>query len=330
MTFDTLKKINIKIGLITILLLGILIIFSFFLKIFKSKPEQQKQIQKQEIVNPLSKLREEGWTKDINQYVNYVRNNLLAKNLAIAKYKIKMGDNLWKIARTKRINIDTIVGVNPYLNDTKARLNQEILIISKKGVLHFIKRKEKIEQIALLYKKDKYLILTHNNSNIKEGKILFIPDAVPVDLTGEMADAYRLTEIFGWPLAIGGRYTSFMRFRIDPFNHLSKFHKGVDIKVPYGIGVCSSTPGVVTFAGWWGGYGKAVKIDYTAHGSKGKEYYEVIYGHNSKIYVRKGQNVKRGTLIARAGSTGRSTGTHLHFEVRKNGKPVDPMIFLWR
>jgi murein DD-endopeptidase MepM/ murein hydrolase activator NlpD len=165
---------------------------------------------------------------------------------------------------------------------------------------------------------------------IKEGDVLFIPNAVPVDLTDNMADAYRLTEIFGWPLAIGGKYTSFMKFRIDPFSHMSKFHKGVDIKVPYGIGVCASTPGVVTTAGWSGGYGKAVKIVYNTTGRKGKESYEIIYGHNSQILVKVGQTIKRGKLIAKAGSTGRSTGTHLHFEVRKNGKPVDPLIFLWR
>ena len=317
-----------RIGLIIVGIIGILIIFSFILKISK----QKKQISeaKHEIINPLQKLRNEGWTKDINQYATYVRANLLAKNLAIARYRIKMGDNLWKIAKVKRINIDTIIGANPYLYDTKARLDQEILLISKKGVLHFVKNKETIEKIATMYKKSRDLILLNNDSNIGAGKVLFIPDAVPVDLSEEMADAYRLTEIFGWPLAIGGKYTSFMKFRIDPFSHMSKFHKGVDIKVPYGIGVCASTPGLVTYAGWLGGYGKAVKIEYTTYAKNGKENYEVIYGHNSKIYVKSGQTVKRGKLIAKAGSTGRSTGTHLHFEVRKNGKSVDPLIFLWR
>jgi murein DD-endopeptidase MepM/ murein hydrolase activator NlpD len=79
--------------------------------------------------------------------------------------------------------------------------------------------------------------------------------------------------------------------------------------------------GIVIFAGWYGGYGYAVVID---HGNG----IATLYGHTSKLYVAEGQAVKRGDAIAAVGSTGLSTGPHLHFEVRQDGEPVDPMAYL--
>ena len=115
--------------------------------------------------------------------------------------------------------------------------------------------------------------------------------------------------------------TSTFGWRIHPILGYSRFHSGLDFGADYGGTIRAADNGVVIFAGWYGSYGYAVVIN---HG----EGISTLYGHNSKLFVAEGQTVQRGDAIASAGSTGLSTGPHLHFEVRKDGEPVDPMIYL--
>jgi murein DD-endopeptidase MepM/ murein hydrolase activator NlpD len=120
-----------------------------------------------------------------------------------------------------------------------------------------------------------------------------------------------------WP--VDGRISS--GFGIRHIKVGSRNHKGIDIAVPKGTDILASKSGVVSFAGRNGGYGNLVKID---HGD-GTETY---YGHNSQLLVQKGDYVEQGDLIAYAGSTGRSTGPHCHFEIRIDGKAVNPIEYL--
>lgn len=119
-----------------------------------------------------------------------------------------------------------------------------------------------------------------------------------------------------------GRISSYFGYRQNPFNNLTKdFHPGVDIAANLGSKVYAAASGTVILAGSYGGYGKAVMIDH--HNG-----YVSLYGHNSELLVSKGEEVKKGQLISLVGSTGSSTGPHLHFEVRKNGSAVDPLKVL--
>lgn len=119
-----------------------------------------------------------------------------------------------------------------------------------------------------------------------------------------------------------GNISSYFGYRKNPFNGGSKdFHPGIDIAGSYGSKIYAAAGGTITLAGGYGGYGNAVVIDH--HNG-----YETVYGHTSKIYVIKGKNVEKGELIALVGSTGSSTGPHLHFEVRKNGTAIDPLKIL--
>jgi murein DD-endopeptidase MepM/ murein hydrolase activator NlpD len=120
---------------------------------------------------------------------------------------------------------------------------------------------------------------------------------------------------FVWPLR--GAVTSRFGFRRHPIFRARLFHQGVDIAAPQGAPVRAAGDGTVLFAGWYGGYGKLVILD---HGDG----LSTLYGHLSAILVSPGASVTRGQIIGRVGSTGYSTGPHLHFEIRRHGRPVDP------
>jgi len=120
---------------------------------------------------------------------------------------------------------------------------------------------------------------------------------------------------------VKGILTSGFGYRSDPMTHGRGDHQGVDIAAAPGQPVRASADGIVMRSGMIGGLGKAI---YLAHG------YGVTtrYGHMSKVEVRPGQRVKRGDIIGRVGNTGRSTGYHLHYEVRQDGQPVNPLVYI--
>lgn len=122
-----------------------------------------------------------------------------------------------------------------------------------------------------------------------------------------------------WPTR--GWVTSRFGYRVSPFTGLREFHQGLDISTQMGTPIISPADGVVTRIGMQGGYGKMITIDH-GYGSKTR------YGHISKAMVKVGARVKRGHTIALVGNTGRSTGPHLHYEVRVNGLPVNPKRYI--
>jgi len=123
-----------------------------------------------------------------------------------------------------------------------------------------------------------------------------------------------------WPLPGHTRVTSHFGNRSDPFTTSTAFHSGIDVGAPMGVNILAAESGTVIFSGWMGGYGNTIIVD---HGGG----MHTMYAHASSLLVRNGQNVNRGQAIARVGSTGRSTGNHLHFEVRINGSVTNPLNF---
>ena len=118
-----------------------------------------------------------------------------------------------------------------------------------------------------------------------------------------------------------GWVSSYYGYRIDPFTGKKAFHKGIDIAGKEGTEVRSVADGIVTWQGNRGGYGKTIEID---HGNG----YQTRYAHNKKLVVELGDKIERGQAIALMGSTGRSTGPHVHFEVLRDGKTINPANFL--
>jgi len=121
---------------------------------------------------------------------------------------------------------------------------------------------------------------------------------------------------FAWP--VRGPITSPFGMRVDPVTGRYQLHSGVDIGADYGVPITSSADGSVIYAGWYGGYGYAIIID---HGGG----WSTLYAHCSAMYVSTNQPVRQGQVIGAVGATGWATGPHLHFEIRRNGVPLDPL-----
>jgi len=138
------------------------------------------------------------------------------------------------------------------------------------------------------------------------------------DYLSQQKDLYMATPK-GWPA--GGRVTSGFGPREHPVSGEEKFHSGLDVAAPPGTPVRVTADGVASFSGWSGSSGNLVVIE---HGFG----YSTFYAHNKMNTVRVGQVVKRGDVVAYVGSTGNTTGPHLHYEVWQNGRPVNPMSFI--
>ena len=141
------------------------------------------------------------------------------------------------------------------------------------------------------------------------------------ELDSSLNERFRMLSSVPSIVPVKGIFNSGFGYRKDPFTKKRAFHRGLDIVAPHGRDVVAPGSGIVTKAGRAGGYGKVV---FVSHGYG----LTTRYGHLSKISVEPGQRLKRGDVIGAVGNTGRSTGTHLHYEVRVDGKPVNPLSYV--
>jgi murein DD-endopeptidase MepM/ murein hydrolase activator NlpD len=208
----------------------------------------------------------------------------------------------------------------------KARIKQNLLLLSRKGVLYTVQKDDTLSKIADSFGTTQKVIQDENGlkwfwNHLHEGDVIFIPGVKPILMTKEWKDYFGRRGQFGDPLGRWAKINSAYSTRTDPITGEQRHHNGVDLKAKYGDAVYSAAGGKVTFTGVSGGYGNLIII---AHGNGMTTY----YGHLSKIYMKTGQKVRRGVLIGRVGATGRVTGPHLHFEIRKNGRAMDPLLFI--
>ena len=126
---------------------------------------------------------------------------------------------------------------------------------------------------------------------------------------------------FSMPVRSAFRYTSGYGSRNDPINGGNRMHEGTDFAAGVGTPIYATADGVVSHAGWSGGYGRLIKIQHEFG-------YETRYAHLSEIRVSVGQRISRGDRIGDMGNSGRSTGSHLHYEVRQSGRSTNPMTFI--
>jgi len=231
---------------------------------------------------------------------------------------VQKGETLSQIAKAYGVDVRQLAVWNGVTNPDRIMPGQELVIVSE-AIVHTVRAGENATTIAKKYGVTVASIAQLNELNnidfLRVGQKLLIPpvggSAVPaLGLARPLAARRRLDQ---WP--VKGSISSRFGMRNGAM------HEGLDIAASHGTIVQAVAPGWVTYADWAGTYGMLVKID---HGSG----VETRYGHNSQLLVKPGQYVRAGDPIARVGSTGRSTGPHVHFEIRVDGQPIDPLSWL--
>ena len=236
------------------------------------------------------------------------------------EYTIGEGENLTTISRKIGVNLDTLVSVNKITNANKLKPGQKIIIPNRNGLLYTIKQNENIEEVASKYDIQLNRILAFNKideiSDIEIGDDIFLPGAkYTLDERIE-----KFGQMFSLPVTVT-RISSLFGYRVHPITKVRTKHTGVDIPGSLNTPVYAARKGKVIFAGYSGGYGNLVIVRH----DKG---YTTYYGHLNRITTKIGANVGVGVMIGRMGSTGNSTGSHLHFEVRRNGEALNPIDFI--
>ena len=235
-------------------------------------------------------------------------------------YTVKKDDTFWTILATSSQDIDTLLSVNGLSTSKDITAGRKIYIPNMRGVI--VKGEDEKAVRRMLREnsiRPEYVSRLNRCAGLGK-KYLFVP-------CGKISNLERslfLGTGFNYPLPSnqGPRLSSRFGMRRSPFNHrYVEFHSGVDISCPRGSEVMAARDGRVVFTGFEGGYGKLVVVEH--------EYgYRSFYGHLSKPLVKPGDTVKRGQVIALSGNTGRTTGPHLHFEVRRGGLAVYPGVLL--
>ncbi len=270
--------------------------------------------------------------KTVDSYISHLQKSVNFKEIKLNIITVEKGDNFWKIARKYGVDIDTLIAANPFWEDLLARIDQRVVVPDTKGVLAFVDSFDGIETLRNQYNAEKSDILlpefpafyriSRFFKSDPEPIAVFIKDTRPITtaMTDSLAAEYSLREKFRSPL--GGRYSSFFGKRTHPIYRSRGFHNGIDIAAPTGTLIGAAREGVVTSTGWMGGYGLAVIVEHP-------EGYRTLYGHMSKVLTAQGRKVRAGSIIGRVGSTGLSTGPHLHFTLWHNGRLINPMKILW-
>lgn len=237
-------------------------------------------------------------------------------------YKKKVVSQDKKLLVDLKSKIKELNSLKSELAEQKVVLDQTIQTIRVQE-LEIAKSAEVDRQLRDKYLKDAQFyamaerqMLSESNSIMREIRRLSASNKL--NLTKNVA-----TGAMMWP--IRGRIASGFGYRYHPIHRRSSMHTGLDIAGPNKGAIHAADGGMVIFAGWKGGYGKCVMIN---HGFKGGNNIVTLYGHLSSFSVGVGQYVAKGQVIAAEGSTGYSTGPHLHFEVRRNGAPVNPYGYL--
>jgi LysM repeat protein len=258
---------------------------------------------------------------DIKQALYTVKSGRPEQNLPELKfytYKVKPGENFWVVMSKCSLDMDTLMSVNNLTSPFQVVAGTTLYIPNMRGVVvagkgEGLRRVLASENINIKYVK------AVNKSASLDKTFLFIP-------CGKISTVERslfLCTAFVSPIKFP-RTTSGFGTRRNPFNERRmEFHKGIDLGCPIGTKVYAVRAGTVVFSGYMEGYGKLVILEH--------EYgYRSYYGHLSRSLVKPGMKVRPGDFIAVTGNTGRATGPHLHFEIRKNGHAMNPMTFLKR
>jgi murein DD-endopeptidase MepM/ murein hydrolase activator NlpD len=256
-----------------------------------------------------------------------------AEPVRLTEYAIKNGDTLWNVANAFDLDVNSLFGCNKLSESDILKVGSVIRIPNQDGIFVTVKSGQTIGGLAKQYGIFTEAIISANEikdgAALAQGKEIFLPGAkvsisaetsvAKGSVTRNVKEKVTAKRGFGWPVV--GKISSSYGWRRDPVRGGRDFHTGLDIRAPRGRPIVAAAAGRIVHSGWMGGYGRSIVISHPGGTT-------TLYGHASKLLVGVGTNVKRGQRIALVGSTGRSTGNHLHFEVRQKGRPMNPLKFI--
>jgi murein DD-endopeptidase MepM/ murein hydrolase activator NlpD len=238
--------------------------------------------------------------------------------LFYTSYKIEKGDTIGELASRFGLNQDTLLSFNNIKNSRTIQVGQYIKVPNQDGILYTVKSGDSLAGICEKYSVDADLVKTFNklaDETILAGSKLFLPGARMNQIDMQEING----DLFSWP--VRGYVSSGYGYRISPFTGARQFHSGLDIAAPQGTPVKAAMYGRVVDTGYDTNTGNYIIIAH--HGG-----YKTLYAHLDVIRVKPGATVNTGERIGDVGSTGLSTGSHLHFSVFKNGVTVNPRLLM--
>ncbi len=263
-----------------------------------------------------------------------VQLNIPTKKIEFKRYRVKNNENIFEIAKKFGLHYDSIALSNNIKNNIQLKSGIIIVIPNQDGRFITVSNNDSIYRISNKYGVSWKNIVDANNisdKNIKPGLKLFIPGSLMTEYEREKFNFIPKNKKLKpkisienknnmiWP--VRGTINSYFGMRIDPFKKVYIFHSGIDIKGNINDPVLCPLDGIVSYTGWTNIYGNFILIKHSNE-------LVTLYGHLNSIDTTKGMNVKKGEIIGTVGTTGRSTGAHLHFEVRKRNVPVNPLPLL--
>ena len=269
-----------------------------------------------------------GQKLEISAIGGGVSNSNQKQEPTIVTYTVVKGDTLWSISQRFDVKMTSIISASNLKEISRLSIGQKLKLpitnmdIAKaegysqetaaEEIIYYVKKGENLWSISREYNVKLESIIAANSitdaSKISAGQQLRIPN-VP----GARSNIAN----FIWP--VRGRITSPYGMRV--ISGRKDFHAGIDIGGPTGTNIVAAESGRVSYAGYMRGYGNVIILSHDGG-------YSTVYGHNSVNLVKKGQYVKKGSVIGKVGRTGNATGSHLHFEIRLSGKPVNPLSYL--
>ncbi len=274
------------------------------------------------ISSPSAVLSASTESVDTNTFVSDQRDKII-------EYVVAEGDTVSSIAQKFGISTDTIRWQNDLDSPDAIKVGQTLEILPITGISHKVQKGDTVSSIAKKYDASAQAIVDYpfntfvndETFELAVGQTVIVPEGVKPDEQLWSPNTYikRVTPDAGTVVATGGFVWPTQGIITQNF---SWYHPGIDIANPAAPNVLAADSGRVIASGWDNtGYGYRVIVD---HGNG----YKTLYGHLQKIYVTVGQSVNAGNAIGQMGSTGRSTGTHLHFEVHMNGTRINPLSVL--
>ena len=239
----------------------------------------------------------------------------LMETFAWSDYRVRKGDSVSKIAAAHSLSMDAIIAGNGITNARRLREGETLRIPNMDGIPYTVRKGDSLEKISRSMGVPLEAILDANDlqsDTIGAGLVLFIPGARMRAEDLKLA----LGELFIYP--VRGRITSRFGWRNDPISGVRRFHAALDLAAPAGTVVKAAMDGRVSTIGVNATYGNFIILN---HGNG----YQTLYAHLNVVQVKKGDTVNQGSRIGEVGSTGYSTGPHLHFAVYKNGSAVNPL-----